>query len=274
MTKSIPESVRPFEFESYGVNIRIDGNRQYLIDEAEKVARRALLDDIRPVATSQFQHIFKFELEEDGFILLTDNGEFISRDDVFTHILPHFNSLVRVAVAEDAFDRVFIHAGAVGWRGKAILMPADSFKGKSTLVAELVRNGAVYYSDDYAIFDRNGLMYPFARKLSMRTADAKFVPYELTVDQLGGTVGTEPIRVGTVLFTEYDPKGKWQPKLLTSGNGVLELIPFTFSFINRPDFSLPVLNNIASHATIVSSLRGSAVNFAKTLLKFIDKNVD
>ena len=42
----------------------------------------------------------------------------------------------------------------VTWgRGRAIVIPGRTFSGKSTLVAELVRAGATYYSDEYAVED-------------------------------------------------------------------------------------------------------------------------
>jgi hypothetical protein len=75
-----------------------------------------------------------------------------------------------------------------------------------------------------------------------------------------------------VLLTGYEPNQKWRPKILSPGKGVLEMIPFTLSIRYQPDFSMQVLNNIARRATIASSLRGSAEEFAKTLLKFVDKH--
>ncbi len=266
--------VRSFDFECYGVRIRLDGNDQSVIDEAERVTRKALLNDIRSPATEKFDTVFTFTRDATGTIFLSHDGELIEYGVVPEYFFNHFNSLIRVAVAERAVDRLFIHAGAVGWKGKAIILPGTSFVGKSTLVAELVRNGAVYYSDDYAIFDRDGLLYPFPRTLSMRADDENFTRFELTPSILGGVAGTEPIAVSTVLLTEYNPDAKWEPQILTAGSGALEMVPFTFSFVNRPNFSLGVLNNILSRAIILSSQRGSADNFAKTLLDFVDKHVN
>ena len=115
-------------------------------------------------------------------------------------------------------------------------------------------------------------MHPFARRIGRRTDD--YIPYELTVEDLGGTYGNTPIPVGLVLITEYRANAKWSPKKLSAGNGVLEMIPFTLCLRHQPDFSLEVLNNIASNAIIASSLRGTAENFAKTLLNFVDKHIN
>ena len=152
-------------------------------------------------------------------------------------------------------------------------MPADSFKGKSTLVAELVRQGAEYYSDDFAIFDENGLVYPFPRTLTMRTDDGNYQPYELTVESLGGVHAAGPLPVGLVLFTEYEAGQKWEPIMLTAGQGVMKMIPFALTLRRYPELSLRALNSIASRAIITSSRRGSAKEFAELILNFVDKNV-
>ena len=177
-----------------------------------------------------------------------------------------------MAIAERAVGLVFLHAGVVGWRGKAILIPADSFKGKSTLVSELVRNGAEYYSDEFAIIDGKGLVHPFARRINRRTEDYK--TYDLSVEDLGGSYGKTPIPVGFVLITEYRREARWSPKILSPGQGVLEMIPFTLCLRQQPDFSLEVLNNIVSNAIIISSLRSTAEKFANTLLNYIDKQIN
>ena len=262
----------PFEFESYGVSVRIESNLQEMVDEAEKTVRVSLLNDIRPTRKRHFDHVFQLNRDKRGTRIMIQNGERISSGGTRKKFFKFFDSIIRVVVAEYAVDRVFLHAGVVGWKGKAIVIPADSFKGKSTLVSELVRNGAEYYSDEFAIFDREGLVHPFARRIGRRTDD--YIPYELTVEDLGGTYGNTPIPVGLVLITEYRANAKWSPKKLSAGNGVLEMIPFTLCLRHQPDFSLEVLNNIASNAIIASSLRGTAENFAKTLLNFVDKHIN
>ncbi len=264
-------SVIPFDFESYGVFVRIDGNLQEMVDDAEKVLRVSLLNKVRPVRRKTFDLIIKLDRTTRTRILY-QNGKEIARGGTRRKFFKFFDSVIRIAVGELAPGLVFLHAGVVGWKGKAVIMPADSFKGKSTLVSELVRNGAEYYSDDFAIIDSAGLVHPFARRINRRTED--FKTYDISVEDLGGTSGTKPIPVGLVLFTEYKAGARWSPKLLKPGQGALEMIPFTLCLHDRPDFSLEVLNNIASNAIIISSLRSTAEKFAKTLLNYIDKRIN
>ena len=262
--------VRPYRFESYGVRVEITGNDQDLIDGAAETARTSLLGNVRRVRNGKFDHYFELNRTPGGTLVFIQNHKRISSGRSLKKFYKFFDSIIRVSVGEFAVDRVFLHAGVVGWKGKAIVFPADSFQGKSTLVAELVRNGASYYSDEFAVFDKDGLVHPFPRAISMR--DKRFMPYKLTVEDLNGTYGLEPIPVGMVILTRYEPDKKWRPKILSSGKGVLEMIPFTLPIRVRPDFSVQVLNKIASRATIASSIRGPAEEVAKTLLRFVDKH--
>ena len=259
----------PFVFESYGVRVRIAGSDQELIDLGEAVSRRSLLGNIRRSKAAKFDHDFELNGTKGGTLHLVQNGERIASGRSRKKFLKLFDSVIRVSIAECAPTRAFLHAGVVGWKGKAIILPADSFKGKSTLVLELVRNGAEYYSDDFAIIDEEGLVYPFARPISLRTPEYR--PYELTVADLGGNYGTEPIPAGLVLFTEYVPDREFSPTMISPGRGVLEMIPFAITLRRCPELSMKALNNVARRAIIASGPRGTANKSVKILLDFIDK---
>src|SRR5262249_26128145 len=96
-----------------------------------------------------------------------------------------FDQSLNLGIAERAPARIFVHAGVVGWRGRAIVIPGRSYSGKSTLVAALVRAGATYYSDEYAVLDSRGRVHPYPKPISLR--QARDVPPRLvTAEDLGG----------------------------------------------------------------------------------------
>lgn len=272
MSGSKNTNLLSWSFQSYGAKIRIDSNSQDIIDKAKKVARQSLLSNVKTIGHSQHpDQIIELTKSKSGSYRFLQNGKYLSSGRSQKKFLKFFDTIIRISVGESARNLVFVHAGVVGWKGHAILMPGDSFTGKSTLVAALVKNGAEYYSDDFAILDSEGLVQPFPRAISMRTNDGSYVPYELSVDQLGGTIGQRHIPVALVLLTEYGAKKKWNPKILTPGQGILEIIPFVLPFSKQPEFSLKVLNNVTDNAIIASSPRSNAEHFAKTLLGFFDK---
>ncbi|MBV9215706.1 MAG: hypothetical protein JO053_05975 [Acidobacteria bacterium] len=258
-------------FESYGVKVKLEGNDRRLIADAARRAQAALVGNVKPIRSRTFHH--EFQILKKGasrFRLLhedQDTGWGTSR----RLLLKYFDSVLRVSVGEYAVDRVFLHAGAVGWKEKAILLPAHSFKGKSTLVSELVKLGAQYYSDEYAVLDPKGMLHPFARPISMRTDDGKCRAYDVSVEQLNGKYGSDPIPVGSVLFTEFLRGRNWRaPRVLSPGAAMLALIPFSLSIRKRPDPTMNVLKTVSETAFVGTGKRGEAAQFAKQFLDFLD----
>jgi hypothetical protein len=259
-------------FESYGVRFKLGATTPELLKEAEQTARKALLDRVRILETKEAEHSFGFTSDEAGTLYLFQNGDRISSDHLRSRFFKFFNSMLRIVVAEHAKDCVFIHAGVVAWRSRAIVIPANSFQGKTTLVAELVKNGAEYYSDEYAVLDENGMVHPFPRDLSVRDSD--FRERDVPVSELGGKTGCNPIRVGAVLLTEYAEKGEWKPEQLTLGQGIMEIIPHTIPRNYNTKFSLKVLNTAVSDAIILKSPRGDVGEFAIKFLSFFDNFIN
>src|SRR5438105_11686695 len=132
-------------------------------------------------------------------------------------------SELQLFVAEWARDRVFVHAGVVGWDGQAIVIPGRSLSGKSTLVAALLRAGATYYSDEYAVLDDRGHVHPYSRLLSLRQPAGER-PKRCSAADLGSRPGIEPLPVGLVAVTKYQSGARWRPRPLTPGKAMLELL--------------------------------------------------
>jgi len=260
-----------FVFESYGVRVKVQASDPELFELAEKTARRALLNRVKVIDGSDPEHTFSIASDQDGKLFLFLNGSQLSYDTLRPRFFKFFDSMLRITIAEHAIGWVFVHAGAVGWKGKAIVLPANSFRGKTTLVAELVKNGAEYYSDEYAVIGGDGLVYPFPRDLSVRYMEQDSVREKnVPIESLGGRSGLKPIPIGLVLITEYDDNAVWDPKVLTPGQGIMEVIPHTIPRNFNTEFSLKVLNTAVSDAIILKSPRGDAATFALKLLSFFD----
>lgn len=258
---------------SYGVRLRFIAETSALLEEAVEQTC-AVIPGILPVSLAGTPTaVFELFRQPDGTTRAVSDGEEIVTQIIRENFYHVFTTFVRLAIAENSPELLFMHAGAVGWHDKGIILPGDSFVGKSTLVTELVKLGATYYSDDYAVFDRKGQLHTFPRAISMRADDGKFTRFRLKPEDLGGRTGVVPINVACVWMTRYELSASWEPKNLTRGQGVLEMLPYTFGFADRPQFSLPILNSVVSHAMIISSKRGPAEIFAKTFLEFVDKHI-
>lgn len=265
---------REFNFESYGVRIKVESDSQGLLDKARQAVIAAFINRAVFIENVNEPSAHAFGIAFDGkHYFLFRNGEQVSYGESERVFFKYLNSILRIEVAEHAESKVFLHAGVVGWKGNAIVIPARSFQGKTTLTAELVRNGADYYSDEYAVLDQKGYVHPFPRKLSMRYFGATREK-DVTVEELGGKYGDVPIPVGMVLLTSFEKRGTWNPEVLSAGKGIIEVIPHTIPIRQNAEFSLKVLDLVARRAIMVKSARGDAKKFAKILLAFFDKHIN
>src|SRR5262249_35002367 len=169
-------------------------------------------------------------------------------------------------VAEWARNRVFVHAGAVAWKGKAIVLPGRSMTGKSTLVAALLRAGAASYSGEFAVLDARGFAPPFSRPLSRRRPEGE-PPRRCTAEELGSRPGTEPLPVGIVALARYQAGASWRPRSLTPGQAILGLMNNTVPAEREPEMALSALEKIAPHARSLTGVRGEAEETAAALLQ-------
>lgn len=199
--------------------------------------------------------------------VLYGNAELLGRARDLDDVLDAFAADVQLHVAEHARRRVFVHAGAVGWRGRAIIVPGQSFTGKTTLVAELVRAGATYYSDDYAVFDARGHLHPFPRPLSLRHSGG-YEQQRHSVESIGGAAGERPLPVGLVAVTPYDSRVRgWRPRRLSAGHGVLELFAHAVAARRRPEAVLSALERATADALVLKGRRGEASSVAEKILE-------
>jgi hypothetical protein len=199
-----------------------------------------------------------------GYEVFAD-AELLADERTLEEALIALGGHMMIHVAEHAPEYVFLHAGVVAWDGRALLLPGVSHAGKSTLVAELVRAGATYYSDEFALLDSDGKVHPFPRDIRMRRPGAPDqVPLPLA--QLAGRAGTGPLAVAMVVFTEFREGARWAPEAMTPGRAVLELLLHSTPVQRAPRRTLATLTAMMRSATAWRSERGNAAGVARSLL--------
>jgi hypothetical protein len=260
--------------ESHGVTIRLTSNEpEALVATLPEI--KANLPGCRIVKkASTWDHEFAYIWNPGRLDAVYKNGEKVAvrrrRDWAFQLL----GSQIRLTVAEFAPHHIFVHAGVVAVGGKAIVIPAKSFKGKTTLTAELVKRGAVYYSDEYAVIDGDGNIHPFPKDLSMRGIIDDRTQVEMAVEEFGGVAGTGSIRAGLIVITEYGANYRWRPKPVSSGRGFLELINHTVSIRQNTKLAFKALGNMIKDAEIIKSRRGDASVTAAAIIELMQTNLD
>jgi len=181
-----------------------------------------------------------------------------------SEIVDALESQLHFQVAVGAKTRLFVHAGVVGWRGGAIVIPGRTYAGKSSLVAALVRAGATYYSDEYAVFDDAGRVHPFARFLGIRDDHGR----SHRVDpSLLGAIGHMPLPVSMVIVTRHVADTQWEPTEMTRGETVLALLDNTIAVRARPADALRILTTVAREAAAIRGERGDTSDIIEYLLQ-------
>lgn len=266
-----PTALEVLKFEAFGVNIEIICNDSNLIKKIREVLPKVIPDKLIFKTDSDPEHIFKLhKIDNTDKFSISKNGEqlFTYRDE--TRLIEYLSSQIRITVAEFAKDKVFLHAGAVSWNGYGIIIPGKSYSGKTTLVSELIRKGAEYYSDEYAVLDGDGLLHPYAKMLSMRGIINDFDQLDTEPAHFGATIGKKPIPVKLVLLTAFEKNAVWEPEILKPGEAVMEILKDTIPIRYNPEFVLNVLKNIVKNAIITSSKRGEAVLVIPQIINFLE----
>ena len=259
-----------FCFESYGVCVSLECDDLDVYRRSVEVIHRSLLGNLSTIKKEKAGHHFKILSKKSGLYMELD-GEMLSDGGPVNLFYSYFDSWLRLVVAEHAKDLVFLHCGAVAINGKGILFPGDSFAGKTTLVAALVKAGATYYSDEYAILDADGLLQPFARPLAIRDRIDHSIRTDTLATSLGGKIGVDKIPVTAVMFFHYERNASLNPKLLTTGEGIMKILPQAIPLRFNSEFTVSVLNKMAESVTFLESKRGSVESSALKIKLLIDK---
>ncbi len=248
---------------SYGVPFRLSAKTGALLDLMRQhapfgsVECRSAWPDARTFAVRSTEPEARYQVTADDELLLESKTLGPALIQLGGHMMIH--------VAEYAPEHVFIHSGVVAWEDRALLLPGQSHAGKSTLVAELVRAGATYYSDEFALLDCEGKVHPFPRDLQMREP-GKPDQTPIPLSELNGRAGAESLTVAMVVFTEFAEGGCWAPEPVSPGRAVLEMLLHSTPVQRTPGRVLATLSAVMGHARAWRSQRGEAGVAARSLL--------
>ena len=200
----------------------------------------------------------------DGVRVETD-GTTLAQRLSHSGALDVLESDLQLFVAQHSPEFVFIHAGVVGVGERALVFPGASGAGKTTLVQALLKAGATYYSDEYALLDTRGRVHPYARALSIRLEDGakQRVPVGRSLAPTGG----KPLALGVVLLTEFSKGGRWHPMPLRKGELVLSLLANAVPVRDRPAQVMATLARAVTEAEGYRSPRGDASRIARAVLR-------
>lgn len=249
-------------FESYGVRLSVEAVSEMQLD----IVRGILPPGWKECELEDSTEHFSIEDDPLGRWLLLRDGRRVMKAGIeFPHLLLYLDAQIRAYIAARSPELIFVHAGVVSVGERLIVAPGRSFSGKTTLVAALVREGAHYYSDEYAPIDSEGLVHPYPRPLSLRHEDFSREP--IPVHELGGVAAEEPRRITDIIVTNYKPNTEWQPRELSAGESALALLNNTVPAQTRPEQVMRHLTQAVAGARALEGPRGDSAAFAKMLVE-------
>jgi hypothetical protein len=234
--------------QCFGVSVGV----QCRPEDAEAVSAHLPLGCTR-ISSTEAEHNFVFEVHRHSDTLFSVRRESSARDSapqLFDSALKTLQKELHICIAEHATRHVFVHAGVVAWKNHLFLFPGFSHAGKSTLICSLVQAGALYYSDEYAVFDDYGRVYPFALPISLRLAGGG--RHTIIPDN----VGTSWRRPDIIIFARYRPGAIWRPQTLQPAAALLQLIRHSIAIRRNPALVLPVLKSVSIQCQTFVGTRG------------------
>jgi hypothetical protein len=196
----------------------------------------------------------------------------IERSLIVAEVLAKLESTLHLIVALGARRRRFVRAAVAGWRGQAVLLLGPPASGKSTLLAALLRAGATYYSDRYAVLDGRGRVHPYPTPLPLHVQagwrrDERHRPAPARNSAL------KPLPVGLIVDTHYQAGTRSRLRRLSPGEALCTLLRQTVDTRMRPHQALAILHGVAATTNTLRGQRGEAEELAPALLRHLENQL-
>lgn len=270
---AVPPATYEMAFEAFGVRVGVGTNDAGLRSQLDGLPPSAS----RPCDANALEHHFsvtvgegtrdvtvRYDLRDGVVARVVDIPSYVATDVDLDLALGLLETHLHSCIAFRTPDHVFIDAGVVVHRGRAIVMPGPALSGKTTLVEALMSAGALRYSDQFAVLDAQGRAQPYAMLRSSHEVDE------------GSEAKTgDSIPVGAVIATIYRPGAGWQPKRLSPGEGALALLSHAVAAQERPEHVMGVINRaLESDPVMIASDRDEADAVAPHVLAELDRALD
>ncbi len=237
-------------------------------DQARELLDRHLFPSLRREAADPEQSDIKVRIaESEGDSRLIVNDVVIASADQPTALLRQLIDWLDRTLVQRLSGLHAVHAGAVLMGGKALVLPGASHSGKSSLVAELLRRGAVCLSDEYALIDAEGLVHAYPRTLLLRDGAVAQIP--VAPRELDATVATTPTRVGWILALRYDRAACWSIQPEPQSASLLTLLQNTPHVLAERPEMVSAFQKAVAGAACYSGSRAEAADAVIHILRLV-----
>ncbi len=248
--------------------------------DMEAVFRDCLSHSAKP------ERAIVIDKKDGGYSVDDGAGEVVtglSRGDLATFVM---EATVR-ALIEDIGTGVALHAGAVRWNGKAVLVAGPSGSGKSSFIAWLMDRGFEYLTDEVTALDGAGLLCGMPRALVVKPGAAEKIArlgaFESALSVQAGShtiirpenakFGTGSSPCGLILFPSFDAQATLSVTPLDAAQTAMKLVECNLNARNLPDGGFRAITGLSRKAPGVAvrfggfeHLEGAADVLARVVL--------
>lgn len=191
-----------------------------------------------------------FRVSIDHTSTIACGNDIIYRSSDYRYILEYLEYDIYNLLVDRLSDYYLIHAAVVAHNNKAIVLPARSGGGKTTLIAALLKSHFRYLTDEIGVIDPHTLkVHPFPKPLNIKIGSLSlfedFGPemevikkneiniedkiHHVLVKRSSIHPVDNPLPVGDIIFVEYDPRGKSRLTPISRANAIFELARCSFN---------------------------------------------
>jgi hypothetical protein len=244
-------------FESCGVAIGLRSNQKLILERIAKsyLPPYSLLSESPTIQELYSVYIPNIESNSNlkRYCLAFRGSWRFSRSLDLENTLMSLGTDLQYSVAYISPTFLFFDAGVVVKNGNAVLITGDSGDNRTALIEELIASGATCYSDQYAMLDRDGYVYPYSCKY-------RNLPFESVCKT----------KVKMIVQTEFCKKAKWNPVILSNHEKAMLLFSHAIAPQKDAEVFLLVSCKIASEAIGQKSRRGDARLVVDSLLSVLE----
>jgi hypothetical protein len=253
-----------FEVRAFGCDIQVEAP----CPEAYATLERYVFPSLpRAVKGSDQPHLLIRMVRVANQIQLLADDVIVASARTADSLVPDLIRVLDDAVVQRLWALRAIHAGAVVWNGRALLFPGPTHSGKSSLVAELLKRGATYFSDEYALIDSEGRAHPYPRPLLVRNGCPDQLP--MLPSEWNAPVGDTPAPVGWILSLAYQPSYAWTVAPISQSEALLTLLQNTpHALAESPDL-VEVFQCAVAGATCYTGRRPDAAHAVDQILRLV-----
>jgi len=248
--------------------VKVSSNSSQFLDNFKRLTSAFLHSNKKCVVNTKYKIFLQQRGNEDSKHIIIRNGEIVYQTSDHTDLLMTLLEFILEDFIESTKDHLLLHSAVLVKNEKAIVLPADSNSGKSTLSIAMLKDGFKYISDEVGAINIDNLKVSgFPRPIVIKDKTISFftslgpeIDYRLY--KLKNSRDVQKMHVGipcgekiasmkesfpitAIAFPKYSPNGETVLNELNYSLSVFNLMRFSFNHLRLKEIGFKTAAKIA-----------------------------